>query len=90
MIIAEGIYVLPAFHIPIGISLGIVALLISGSMIASLIWPPPVDPHQEVLDNTEAASLVADVPSMSSMSMTAASEDSGLSQLPTVPPDSKG
>ena len=85
MIVAEGIFtILDPIHIPIGISLGIVALLISGSMLASLIWPPPVDPHQEVLDNTEAASLVADVPSMS-MTASAASEDSGLSSLPGAP-----
>ncbi len=63
MLLAEGLLgVVDPIHIPIGISLGIVGLLISGSMVASMIWPPASDPHQEVLDNTEAASLIADVP----------------------------
>ena len=81
MIVAEGLFgILDPLHIPIGISLGIVAALISASMLASLIWPPPVDPHVEVLENTEAASLVADVPSMS-LTATAAAEQSQISEL---------
>jgi tellurite resistance protein TerC len=56
---------IPPVHVPVGISLGVVAVLISGSMVVSLLWPPKVDPHQQVLDNTEAASLVAEVPAFS-------------------------
>ncbi len=62
MLVAEGLMgLLDPIHVPIGISLAIVAGLISGSMVVSLLAPP--DPtHQEVLDNTDAASLIAQVP----------------------------
>lgn len=70
MIIAEGIPGLMApVHIPVGISLAIVAGLITASVVVSLMMPPAVD-HQEVLDNTEAASLIADVDPHLSMSTT--------------------
>ncbi|MCA9711444.1 MAG: TerC family protein [Myxococcales bacterium] len=70
MILAEGLFgVLAPVHIPIGISLGIVAGLISASMVVSLLAPP--DPsHQEVLDNTEAASLIAEIPADASITTT--------------------
>lgn len=61
MIVAEGLFgLIEPFHIPIVISLGIVAGLIAGSVVISLLLPPPVD-HREVLDNTDAASLIADI-----------------------------
>ena len=74
MILAEGIdlfgvLVLDPIHIPIGISLGIVGLLIGGSMVVSLF--APADTHQqEVLDNTEAASLIAEIPADVSITTT--------------------
>lgn len=61
MIVAEGLFgLIEPFHIPIVISLGIVAGLITGSVVISLLLPPPID-HQEVLDNTDAASLIAEI-----------------------------
>ena len=70
MILAEGTFgLMSPIHIPIGISLGIVAGLITASVVVSLLLPPPVD-HQEVLDNTEAASLIAEVDPHLSMSTT--------------------
>jgi len=69
MILAEGLgSLMDPIHIPIGISLGIVAGLITASMAVSLLMPPSVE-HQEVLENTEAASLIADVDPHLSMSM---------------------
>ncbi|MEM9458000.1 MAG: TerC family protein [Myxococcota bacterium] len=70
MLLAEGLLgLVPPIHIPIGISLGIVAGLISASMVVSLLAPP--DPtHQEVLDNTDAASLIAEIPADASISTT--------------------
>ena len=70
MLLAEGIVgLVEPLHIPIGISLGIVAGLISASMVVSLLAPP--DPtHQEVLDNTDAASLIAEIPADASISTT--------------------
>jgi hypothetical protein len=65
-----------------------VGLLIGGSMVVSLVWPPETDPHQEVLDNTEAASLVADVPHIP-MRGTAADESS-IGQVPRETADSSG
>lgn len=65
MVLAEGIGIIGPVHIDIGISLAVVAGLITASVVISLLLPPPVD-HQEVLDNTEAASLIADIdPNMS-------------------------
>jgi tellurite resistance protein TerC len=74
MILAEGIelfgvVVLDEVHIPIGISLAIVGVLIGGSMVVSLLAPP--DTHQkEELDNIEAASLIAQVPADASITTT--------------------
>ncbi|MCX4245879.1 TerC family protein [Paraliomyxa miuraensis] len=69
MLLAEGLIVIEPIHIPIGVSLGIVAGLISASMVVSLLAPP--DPkHQEVLDNTDAASLIAQVPIDASLTTT--------------------
>jgi tellurite resistance protein TerC len=80
MLVAEGLLgILDPFHIPVGISLGIVAGLITGSVIISLVLPPPVD-HQEVLEHTEAASLIADIDPHASMS--AAMRDSQIGSIP--------
>ncbi len=70
MLLAEGLLgLVPPTPIPIGISLGIVAGLISASMVVSLLAPP--DPtHQEVLDNTDAASLIAQIPADASITTT--------------------
>lgn len=70
MLLAEGLLgLLDPIHIPIGVSLGIVAGLISASMVVSLLAPP--DPtHQEVLDNTDAASLIAEIPADASITTT--------------------
>jgi len=35
-------------HVPIGISLGIVALVLAGSVVASLVWPRQVEDHPQV------------------------------------------
>jgi tellurite resistance protein TerC len=76
MIVAEGLFgLLEPFHVPIGISLGIVAGLIVGSMVVSLLLPPPVD-REEVLENTEAASLIADIDPHAAMSLSASIEAS--------------
>jgi tellurite resistance protein TerC len=80
MLVAEGVFgLVDPFHIPVGISLGIVAGLITGSVIISLLLPAPVD-HQEVLEHTEAASLIADIDPHASMS--AAIQDSQLGKVP--------
>lgn len=70
MLLAEGIPgLVDPIHIPIGISLSIVAGLISASMVVSLLAPP--DPtHQEVLDNIDDASLIAEVPHDASITTT--------------------
>jgi tellurite resistance protein TerC len=44
------------FKIPIGVSLGVVALLLAGSIIASLVWPAAVKPAEG------GAGLSGDVP----------------------------
>ncbi len=68
MLVAEGLFgLLDPMHVPVGISLGIVAGLITGSMAVSLLLPSPVD-HDEVLENTEAASLIADIDPHASLS----------------------
>jgi tellurite resistance protein TerC len=69
MLLAEGLFVIEPVHIPIGISLAIVGVLIGGSMMVSLLAPPDTK-HQEVLDNTEAASLIAPVPTDVSITTT--------------------
>ncbi|MEM7159171.1 MAG: TerC family protein [Myxococcota bacterium] len=70
MLLAEGLLgVVDPIHIPIGVSLGIVAGLISASMVISLLAPP--DPTvQETLDNTDAASLIAAIPTEASITTT--------------------
>ena len=35
------------FKVPIGVSLGVIALLIGGSVLASFIWPAPVDREEQ-------------------------------------------
>lgn len=78
MILAEGLFtLLDPIHIPIGISLGIVAGLIAGSMVMSLLLPAPID-HEEVLENTEAASLIADIDPHAAMSLSASIEASQI------------
>ena len=70
MLLAEGMMgLVDPVHIPIGVSLGIVAGLISASMVVSLLAPPDTS-QQEVLDNTEAASLIAEIPPDASLSTT--------------------
>jgi hypothetical protein len=84
MILAEGtLGLLDPLHIPIGISLGIVAGLIAGSMAISLLLPAPVD-QKQVLEATEAASLIADIDPHSAMSLSASIEASQV-QLPIDP-----
>ena len=70
MIVAEGVFgLIEPYHIDTVVSLGIVAGLIATSMVVSLLAPP--DPsHQEVLDNTDAASLIAEIPVDSSITTT--------------------
>jgi tellurite resistance protein TerC len=100
MIIAEGLLGLDPLHIPIGISLAVVAGLITGSMVISLLLPPTVG-HQELLDNTDAASLIADIDPHASLSSAielsrveaidpsitegAVEGDSGLLEVPSDP-----
>jgi tellurite resistance protein TerC len=61
MIVAEGIpYLTPKIDVPIGLSLGVVAGLIAASVLVSLVMPPVPD-REEVLEHTEAASLIADI-----------------------------
>jgi predicted ABC-type sugar transport system permease subunit len=81
MVAAEGLMgLIDPFHIPIGISLGIVAGLITGSVVISLLMPPPAGTHQEVLEQTEAASLIADIDPHASAS--AAIEASRIGDIP--------
>jgi tellurite resistance protein TerC len=71
MIVAEGSLGLHApVHIDIELSLGVVAALIGGSVVASLLFPPRVDPKQEVLEHTDAASLIADIDPYASVTAT--------------------
>ena len=68
IILAEGVFDwIDPVHIPITTSLAIVGGLIAASMAISLMLPPPVD-HDEVLENTEAASLIADIDPHASLS----------------------
>lgn len=61
MVLAEGLFgLLDPFHVPVGISLAIVGGLIAGSMLVSLLLPPPTH-HDDVLEHTEAASLIAHI-----------------------------
>jgi hypothetical protein len=62
MMVAEGLFgLVEPYHVPVAWSLGVIATLILGAVLLSLLFPPSVDPHQEVLDNTAAASLIADI-----------------------------
>ncbi|MEM6290285.1 MAG: TerC family protein [Myxococcota bacterium] len=68
MILAEGAFgLIEPLHVPVGISLGIVAGLICGSMAISFFLPSNSD-HEEVLENTEAASLIANIDPHASIS----------------------
>jgi hypothetical protein len=69
MLVAEGLFgLIEPLHIPVGISLGIVAGLIAGSMAISLLIPSDDHHHEEVLENTEAASLIANIDPHASVS----------------------
>ncbi|MBK6917197.1 MAG: TerC family protein [Deltaproteobacteria bacterium] len=90
MIVAEGLFGLIApLEVPTGLSLGIVAGLIGASMLVSLVMPPKPD-REEVLEHTEAASLIADIDPHASItasvdgSMGASPAD--ISQVAAVPP----
>ncbi len=68
MLLAEGAFgLIDPLHVPVGISLGIVAGLICGSMAISFFLPSNSD-HEEVLENTEAASLIANIDPHASIS----------------------
>lgn len=70
MLLAEGLFgFVEPIHIPIGISLGIVGGLIGVSMAVSLLAPADTS-QQEVLDNTDAASLIAPIPVDASITTT--------------------
>ena len=84
MLVAEGLFgLMEPFHIPVGISLGIVAGLIAGSMAVSLLIPSEDHHHEEVLENTEAASLIANIDPHASISQSI--EASAVSVLPDGP-----
>jgi len=81
MIVAEGLFgLIDPFHIPVGISLGIVAGLIAGSMAVSLLIPSEDKHHEEVLENTEAASLIANIDPHASIS-----QSIEMSQVAAIP-----
>lgn len=81
MLVAEGLFgLIEPVHVPIGISLGIVAGLIAGSIVISLILPSPVD-HEEVLENTQAASLIAPIGPNASIDPGASSSVSVVTHL---------
>ena len=84
MLVAEGLFgLIDPFHVPVGISLGIVAGLIAGSMAVSLLLPSEDHHHEEVLENTEAASLIANIDPHASISQSI--EASAVSVLPDGP-----
>ncbi len=84
MLVAEGLFgIIDPFHIPVGISLGIVAGLITGSMAVSLLIPSKDHHHEEVLENTQAASLIANIDPHASISQSI--EASAVSVLPDGP-----
>jgi len=61
MILAEGTFgFVHPIEIPIGISLGVVAGLITGSVVVSLLLPAGHE-REEVLEHTQAASLIAEI-----------------------------
>lgn len=81
MIVAEGVFNwIDPIHIPVGISLGIVAGLIAGSMAVSLLIPSEDKHHEEVLENTEAASLIANIDPHASIS-----QSIEMSQVAAIP-----
>ncbi|HLV65960.1 MAG TPA: TerC family protein [Polyangiaceae bacterium] len=62
MLFAEGLFgLIEPFHVPVGVSLATVGGLIAGSMVISLLFPPSTTHHEEVLEHTEAASLIAHI-----------------------------
>lgn len=81
MILAEGIGVINPIEVPVGISLAIVAGLISASMAISLLMPPSVD-HDEVLEQTQPASLIANVDPHAAISISG--------ETSVIPPDESG
>ena len=86
MLVAEGLFgLVEPTHVPVGISLGIVAGLITGSMAVSLLVPPKDNHHEAVLENTEAASLIASIDPHASISQSI--EASAISVLPDGPID---
>ena len=86
MLVAEGLFgLIEPMHVPVGISLGIVAGLITGSMAVSLLIPSKDHHHEEVLENTEAASLIANIDPHASISQSI--EASAVSVLPDGPVD---
>ncbi len=69
MLVAEGLFgLIEPFHVPVVISLAIVAGLITGSMAISFFIPSGDKHHEELLENTEAASLIANIDPHASIS----------------------
>jgi TerC family integral membrane protein len=60
MIVGEGLFIIEPIVVPTGLALGIVGGLIGASVVISLIMPPKPE-RDEVLEHTEAASLIADI-----------------------------
>lgn len=61
MIVSEGLFgLIDPVHVPTGLSLGVVGGLIGASVLVSLVMPPKPE-RDEVLEHTEAASLIADI-----------------------------
>jgi len=86
MIVAEGLFgLVDPYHVPVGISLGIVAGLLAGSMAISLLIPTEDKHHEEVLENTEAASLIANIDPHASISQSV--EISTVAAIPEGLPD---
>ena len=71
MMVELGLFgLIEPFHIPIGVSLGTVAGLLTLSALASLVLPGPAKPREPELDQPES-SMIADIPpSTTSMSAT--------------------
>ncbi len=61
MIVSEGLFgLIDPVQVPTGLSLGVVGGLIGASVLVSLVMPPKAE-REEVLEHTEAASLIADI-----------------------------
>ncbi|MBC8070769.1 MAG: TerC family protein [Deltaproteobacteria bacterium] len=61
MIVSEGLFgLIERVHVPTGLSLGVVGGLIAASVLVSMLMPPKPE-RDEVLEHTEAASLIADI-----------------------------